>query len=64
MKGEKLKTGGKKLWKVRRLHLNADIHAGTRGQKEVRRRGKGGTHGGRAPGRGCRQTGRETRGRR
>lgn len=50
--------------KGRHLDLNADMHARVREQEEVRRCRKGGRDGRRAPGRGCRQTGRVTRGRR
>lgn len=63
--GNKIKSG-KELrdWaKGGHLYLNADVHARVR-ERVARRRRKGGRDGRRAPGRGCRQTGRVTRGRR
>lgn len=60
----KVRDGVKGLTKGGHLNLNVDVDARVRSQEEVRRRWKGGRDGRRAPGRGCRQTGRVTRGRR
>lgn len=66
--GEERMDGRKDGWnqgKVREGFKGAKegVHARVRKQ-EVRRRGKGSRDGRRTPGRGCRQTGRVTRGRR
>lgn len=55
----KVSAGVKRLRKGRHLELNADAHPRVSGQEEVR-----GVRNGWAPGRGCRQTVRVTRGRR
>lgn len=59
---DKVREGVKGSSEGGHLDLNADVHARVREQEEVRRRRKGGRDGRRAPGRGCRQTGRVTRG--